>query len=196
MRRLLSSGDGERRRLARDLHDRLQSRLVMLGIAASAASVAEEGSLAAVRRGIEDAVTELRDLVQGVMPALLLERGIVAAVEDLVERTPLPVLLTTEPGADDGLPPAVESTVYHVVVEAVTNAVKHARATKVVVDVARVGDRLRVEVADDGVGGAAVRGGAGLRGIADRAGALGGTAVLDSPERRGTRLILEVPCGS
>ncbi|WP_166660060.1 sensor histidine kinase [Actinomycetospora succinea] len=194
--RLLSSGDSERRRLARDLHDRLQSRLVMLGIAASAASVAEEGSLAAVRRGIEDAVTELRDLVQGVMPALLLERGLVAAVEDLAERSPLPVLLTTEPGADDALPPAVESTVYHVVVEAVTNAVKHARATKILVEVVRDGDRLRVEVADDGVGGAAVGAGAGLRGVADRAGALGGTAVLDSPDDQGTRLVLEVPCGS
>lgn len=130
------------------------------------------------------------------LPALLIERGLVAAVEDLAERSPLPVVLSTEEGADDALPPAVESTVYHVVVEAVTNAVKHARATKIEIDVVRVGDQLRVEVADDGTGGARVGGGAGLRGIADRAGALGGTAVLDSAEGRGTRLVLEVPCGS
>jgi len=197
--RLLSSGDSERRRLARDLHDRLQGRLVLLAITASDASVASvgaQGSLAAVRRGLEDAVTELRDVVQGVLPALLIERGLLAAVEDLAERSPLPVVLSTEHGADDGLPPAVESTVYHVVVEAVTNAVKHAGATKIEVDVVRVGDRLRVEVADDGIGGARVGGGAGLRGIADRAGALGGTAVLHSAEGRGTRLVLEVPCGS
>ncbi|MDL5158319.1 sensor histidine kinase [Actinomycetospora termitidis] len=193
--RLLSSGDSERRRLARDLHDRLQSRLVLLAITASDAAIAEEGSLAAVRRGIEDAVTELRELVQGVMPALLLERGLVAAVEDLARRSPLPVLLVTGPGVDQDLPPAVESTVYHLVVEAVTNAVKHARATKVDVDLARVGGRLRVTVADDGIGGAAVGRGAGLRGIADRAGALGGTVVLDSPDGRGTRLVLEAPSG-
>ena len=84
-----------------------------------------------------------------------------------------------------GCPPAVESTAYHVVAEAVTNAVKHAQATKIEVDVVRVGDRLRVEVADDGIGGARVGGGAGLRGIADRVGALGGTAVLDSADRPG-----------
>jgi signal transduction histidine kinase len=194
--RLLASGEDERRRLARDLHDRLQSRLVLLAITASHASVAEEGSLAAVRRGIEDAVTELRDLVQGVMPALLLERGLVAAVEDLAARSPLPVVLTCGPGTEDALPPAVESTAYHVVVEAVTNAVKHAGATKVEIDVVRVAERLRVEVADDGVGGARVGAGSGLRGIADRVGALGGSAVLDGVEGRGTRLVLEVPCGS
>ncbi|MDD7936414.1 ATP-binding protein [Actinomycetospora straminea] len=194
--RLVASGDRERRRLARDLHDRLQSRLVLLAVAASDASVADEGSLAAVRRGIEDAVTELRDLVHDVLPALLIEQGLVAAVEDLAERSPLPLVLTAEAGADEDLLPAAESTAYHVVVEAVTNAVKHAGATKVAVDIARVGGRLRVEVADDGVGGARVGAGAGLRGVADRAGAVGGGIVLDSAEGRGTRLVLEVPCGS
>ncbi|MEJ2867802.1 serine hydrolase [Actinomycetospora sp. OC33-EN08] len=194
--RLLHSGDRERRRLAGDLHDRLQSRLVLLAINASDASVAEAGSLAVVRQGIEEAITELRHLVQGVLPALLIERGLLAAVEDLAERSPLPVVLAADPQADEALPPEVESTVYHVVVEAVTNAVKHARATKVSVDVVRLGDRLRVEIADDGVGGAQVGGGAGLRGIADRAGALGGSVTLDSVEGRGTGLVLEVPCGS
>jgi signal transduction histidine kinase len=194
--RLLASDDTERRRLARDLHDRLQSRLVLLAISASQASVAEEGSLAAVRRGIEDVITELRDLVQGVLPALLIERGLVAAVEDLAERSPVPFVLSTEPGADHPLPPAVESTVYHVVVEALTNAVKHAGATKVSVDITRAGGRLRVEFADDGAGGARVGAGEGLRGIVDRAGALGGTVTVDSPPDRGTRLVLEVPCGS
>ena len=88
------------------------------------------------------------------------------------------------------------SSVHHVVVEAVTNAVKHARATKVAVEVARVADRLRVEIDDDGVGGARIGGGAGLRGIADRVGALDGTLLLDSPPGRGTRLVLELPCAS
>ncbi|MHC1561273.1 sensor histidine kinase [Actinomycetospora sp. C-140] len=197
--RLLAAEDGERRRLARDLHDRLQSRLVMLAVTASGAAVASvgvEGSLAAVRRGVDDVITELRDLVQGVLPALLIERGLVAAVEDLAERSPLPLVLTTAPGADDALPPAVESTAYHVVVEAVTNAVKHAQATSVGVEVLRRDDRLRVAVLDDGTGGAVVGAGAGLRGIADRAGALGGTVVLDSVPGRGTRLVVEVPCGS
>ncbi|WP_433802226.1 ATP-binding protein [Actinomycetospora sp. CA-084318] len=194
--RLLVAGDEERRRLARDLHDRLQSRLVLLAITASAASVDEAGSLAAVRRGIEEAVTELRHLVQGVLPTLLIERGLVAAIEELADRSPLPLLLSAEEGADDGLPPTVESSVYHVVVEAVTNAVKHARATKVAVGVGRVGDRLRVEIDDDGVGGARVGGGAGLRGAGDRVGALGGSMLVESPEGRGTRLVVEVPCGS
>ncbi|MCD2190511.1 sensor histidine kinase [Actinomycetospora soli] len=194
--RLLAAGDGERRRLARDLHDRLQSRLVLLAITASEASVDEAGSLEAVRRGIEEVVTELRHLVQGVLPTLLIERGLVAAIEELADRSPLPLLLSAEEGADDDLPPAIESSVHHVVVEAVTNAVKHARATKVAVEVARVADRLRVEIDDDGVGGARIGGGAGLRGIADRVGALDGTLLLDSPPGRGTRLVLEVPCGS
>jgi signal transduction histidine kinase len=129
-----------------------------------------------------------------VLPALLIERGLVAAVEDLAERSPIPLVLTTEPAADDALPPAVESTVYHVVAEALTNAVKHAHATKVAVDVARAAGRLRVEIADDGVGGADAGRGTGLRGLEDRVSAVRGTIRVDSPPGGGTLIVAELPC--
>lgn len=188
--RIVEAGDAERRRIARDLHDGLQSRLVLLAVKAG---VMGDGATE-LRTGIETAIDELRALVHGVVPAELTERGLAAAVEGLADRMPISVELRVE-GLADRLPPAVESTGYFVVSEALVNAVKHARAGELAVTLLRAdGDRLRIEVRDDGVGGAGA--GNGTRSMADRVEALGGWLRIDSTAGRGTRVEVEIPCGS
>jgi signal transduction histidine kinase len=199
--RIVEAADRERKRIARDLHDGLQAQLVMLAMKADrivsdpdAPSVAHDA--AEVRAGLEAASESLRGLVQGVMPALLIERGLYAATEDLIDRMPLPTRLEL-PSADDALPEPVVSTGYFVVAEALTNAVKHSKARELAVHLARSAGALRIEVRDDGVGGAQVgAGGSGLRGIADRLDVLGGRLVISSPPGGGTALLAEVPCES
>ena len=186
--RLLEAGDRERRRLAQDLHDRLQGRLVLLAITADGPDGRD-----ALRRGIDEAIDELRRIVQGVMPALLLERGLTAAVRDLAARSPLPVDVEIDAEVGRDLPASVESTAY--LAEAVTNAVKHASAARLAIGLERCGPTLRVRVADDGVGGA-VPSGTGLQGTIDRVTALEGSVRLDSPPGHGTRLVVELPCVS
>jgi signal transduction histidine kinase len=201
--RIVEAGDRERRRLARDLHDGLQGRLVTLSItagrlAADPSAGAVSAEVTQLRKGLDTAADELRALVQGLMPALLVERGLYAATEDLVDRMPLPTRLSL-PGAQaaTALPEAVESTGYFVVAEALTNAIKHSRARELAVTLARDNGRLRIEVADDGVGGASVAGvGSGLRGIADRLDVVGGLLRIESLPGEGTRLLAEVPCAS
>ena len=192
--RLVEAGDRERRRLARDLHDRLQSRLVLLALRAGTARP-EEADLEAFRRDVDEVAAEVRLIVAGVMPAMLLERGLVAAVQDMLARTPLRTGLSRDDDDDPGrLPPSVEGTAYHVVAEAITNTVKHASAGSLEVGLHRRGGLLRVSVRDDGVGGAAAGGGTGLGGLTDRVEALGGRLVVDSPAGRGTLLTAELPC--
>jgi signal transduction histidine kinase len=186
--RLVEAADRERRRIARDLHDGVQLRLVLLALEAD--RIPRAGHL---RRGIDDAATELRALVHAVMPAALVERGLAAATEDLVDRVPLPTRLHL--AVDDGtLPTAVETTAYFVVAEGLTNALKHSGATRLGVRVTRSAAAVRVEVTDDGRGGAGA--GGGLHGLADRVGAVGGTLTVDSPPGEGTRLLAELPCES
>jgi signal transduction histidine kinase len=196
--RLVEAGDRERRRLAQDLHDRLQGRLTLLALRVGSASPGDD--LTEIRCDLDQSITELRWLVQGVMPDPLVERGLVAAVEDLADRLPIRTVLDldgsaleTSPGR---LPASVEGTAYHVIAEALTNAVKHAEATRVTVAIRRESQRLSIMVADDGVGGAKPTAGLGLRGMVDRVQALGGTLVVDSPPGAGTRVLGEVPCGS
>jgi signal transduction histidine kinase len=199
--RIVEAADRERRRIARDLHDGLQAQLVTLAMKADriasdpdAPSVGHDA--AEVRAGLETASESLRGLVQGVMPALLIERGLYAATEELIDRMPLPTRLEL-PSADDALPDPVISTGYFVVAEALTNAVKHSKARELAVHLARSAGALRIEVRDDGVGGAHVGGcGSGLRGIADRLDVLGGRLVINSPPGGGTALLAEVPCES
>jgi signal transduction histidine kinase len=200
--RIVEATDGERRRIARDLHDGLQARLVLLAMCAHgvrtdpAASPAVRAQALELESGLQDANTELRELVQGVMPAALTERGLFAAVEDLVDRVPIPIDLELE--LDQGeasLPAVVESTGYFVTSEAVANAVKHSRARELTLRLAQRGGRLRIEVGDDGVGGARVCEGAGMRGMADRVDAVGGRLAVDSPPGAGTRLVAELPWG-
>jgi signal transduction histidine kinase len=197
--RLVDAADAERRRIAQDLHDSLQMQLVLLALEAQQLANAEGTAPAAaerataLRKGIDAAAAELRQIVHAVMPAALVERGLAAAVEDLADRLPIPTTVDLEPGP---LPHAVESTAYFVVSEALANAVKHSGAHSIAVRIARDGSLLRVAVADDGTGGAAANGGAGLRGIADRVDVLGGRMTIDSRPREGTRIHVEVPCES
>lgn len=188
--RIVEAADGERRRIARDLHDGLQAQLVLLAMEAD--RLGDEAD--ALRGGLRTAIGELRELAQGVMPAVLTERGLGEAVEELAARLPLAVRCDVEP-LDPRPPAAVESTAYFVVSEALANTLKHADAGAVRVAVAARGDALVVEVSDDGAGGARPGGGTGLRGIADRVEALGGRLAVDSAPGRGTRVHAELPCG-
>ena len=190
--RTVEASDAERRRIARDLHDGLQGRLVLLAIQADAAR--SDPALADdLGEGLQTAITELRDLVQGVMPAMLTERGLCAAVEELTVRCPIPVVLDLD-RARGTLPGAVESTGYFIVAEALANTIKHAQASTVDLRMVRAAGELRVEITDDGVGGAQANGGAGLRGMADRVDALDGRLVVSSPRGGGTFILAELPC--
>ena len=198
--RIVEASDVERRRIARDLHDGLQGRLILLGIRARRLTDRlpdgdEHTEAEAVRAGLEVAIDELRDLVHGVMPALLIERGLHAATEELVDRMPIP----TEFAAAEAigpLPATVESTAFFVVAEGLANALKHSGAERMAVRLDMIGDDLLIEVSDDGIGGASVANGRGLRGIEDRVDVLGGRLRVDSPPGGGTRMSVEVPCGS
>jgi len=185
--RIAAAADDERRRIARDLHDGLQARLVFLAVQARTTD-----DPLTLQAGIQAAIDELRALVEGVMPAPLTERGLPAALEDLRDRLPTPIALRVT-GLDRRMRPDVETAAYFVVSEAVVNAVKHAGSATVAVSLERTDDRLRLEVADDGSGGA--RGGGGMRGMADRVHALGGELAVDSTTG-GTRVRAVIPCGS
>jgi signal transduction histidine kinase len=196
--RLVEAGDAERRRLERDLHDGAQSRLVALALLLRTARrrVTDDEQLAGLLDNAQDelrtSLAELRELARGIHPAVLTERGLEPALHSLVARAPVPV---TVEACDDRLPAPVESAAYFVVSEALANVAKYARASHASVTVARRNGDLTVEVADDGVGGADVARGSGLRGLEDRLAALDGTLSLDSPAGCGTRLRAKIPCG-
>jgi signal transduction histidine kinase len=198
--RLAQAADRERRRIAQDLHDGLQTRLVLLAAQADRAR-ADLGAAIVIREqiadlyaGLQEAIVELRAFVDGVMPATLTERGLRTAVEQLVDWVPIPVALSLDACAVR-LPPAVESTGYFVISEALTNAIKHSGGSELAVSVDQADDRLRIEVRDDGIGGARSGGTGGMRGIGDRVSALGGRLLVHSPPGHGTRVIAEIPCG-
>ncbi|MGC1166973.1 MAG: histidine kinase, partial [Solirubrobacterales bacterium] len=149
--RLVAATDAERRRIARDLHDGLQTRLVLLTMTAGRARE-DETAAAELGGGLEEAIVELRELVQGVVPAVLTERGLYAAAEELTDRMPIPVVLDLHPSPEP-LPTGVETAGYFVVSEALSNAVKHARAEELRLSIGRRNGHLRIEIADDGVGG-------------------------------------------
>jgi signal transduction histidine kinase len=197
--RIVEAADRERRRLGRNLHDGLQVRLVLLAMEAQLLAKSTEApstreAATALRVGIDAAAGELRDLVHAVMPAPLVERGLSAATEDLVDRVPLPVNVQLDV-VDGALAPALESTAYFVVAEALANALKHSAATALTVRVVAANGWLTVEVCDDGAGGALAGNGTGLRGLADRVDTLGGRLTVDSPRGAGTRVLAELPCG-
>lgn len=197
--RLLDAADRERRRIARDLHDGLQMQLVLLALEAQivANSLGADAGTAArvtqLRRGIDSAAADLRLLVQDVMPAALIERGFVAAAEDLADRMPIPTTLDIDMG-ELPCPAALESTAYFVLAEALTNTIKHAGASTMSVGIKRATGWLTMEMRDDGVGGASLEGGTGLRGVSDRVDVLGGQFTLDSAPGHGTRITMELPC--
>jgi signal transduction histidine kinase len=137
------------------------------------------------------ATEELRELARGIHPPVLTDRGLVAALEALAQRAPLPV--TVEANETERAPEAVEAAAYFVVSEALTNVVRHADAGQAVVRVARRDGLLCIEIEDDGAGGADVSNGSGLRGLADRVGALDGALEVDSPAGGGTTVRARLP---
>ena len=199
--RVVGAGDAERRRIAQDLHDGLQVQLVLLALrarmtAAGAPGPVEPGGASTdLGSRIDQAAADLRRFVHGVMPAVLIERGLGSATKALVDEMPIPTRLTVD-GLCDDLPGAVQYSSYLIISEALTNAVKHSGATRLSVQIGRADGHLHIDVQDDGEGGARVGPGAGLMGLTDRVTALGGRLRLDSPVGHGTRLHVEVPCAS
>jgi PAS domain S-box-containing protein len=194
--RIAAAADDERRRVARDVHDGAQQRLVhtviTLKLAQQALADDEPAAPALVGDALghaQDAVAELRELVHGILPAVLAHGGLRAGVDALASRMPIPVATDIAVGR---FPAAVEATAYFVVAEALTNVAKHARASSAAV-AARVDDRtLRLEVRDDGVGGAR-SGGSGLLGLADRLAVLRGRLAVEDAEGGGTLVAAEIP---
>jgi signal transduction histidine kinase len=195
--RIVAAADESRRRIERDLHDGAQQRLVhaviVQKLALQALSNGETNAsdlVAEALRYTEQANAELRELAHGILPAALIRGGLRAGVEALVSRVPLPVSVEV---SDERLPAGIEATAYFVVSEALTNVVKHARAASARVTAGVERGELRVEVRDDGVGGA--RGGhlTGLGGLEDRVSALDGRLVLQSPPSGGTRVSAALP---
>jgi signal transduction histidine kinase len=137
------------------------------------------------------ALEELRELARGLHPAVLSDRGLRAAVEALAARAPVPVEIADVPG--ERLPAPVEAAAYYLIAEALTNVAKYARATAVRIRVTAREDSVAVEVSDDGVGGADAAAGSGLRGLADRVEALGGSLEVVSPAGAGTSLRAGIP---
>ncbi|MCK9795376.1 histidine kinase [Isoptericola sp. 4D.3] len=200
----VAAADAERRRIERDLHDGAQQRLVALGVELGVARRLAERDPAASAAALEHAhgeikatLAELRDLVRGIHPAVLSDRGLDAALSALAARSPVPVRV--EASSDlSRAGSAAQAAAYFVVAEALTNVAKHAdaRSVQVRADVTDDGARLRVVVADDGRGGAEPSPGSGLAGLRGRVAALDGVFELDSPPGAGTRLTVEVPCAS
>jgi len=194
--RIARAGYEERRRIERDLHDGAQQRLVTLGIVLRRLQRKLPGGLAPTFDSAVDEITatigDLRTIAAGVRPPRL-DEGLSAALEDLARGATVPVEVEA---SGDRAPPEVEAVAYFVACEAVTNAVKHASPSRVRVMAARDEAVLRLIVADDGVGGASAVAGRGLAGLADRVAASGGTWALESPSGLGTRIAVELPCGS
>jgi signal transduction histidine kinase len=195
---VVDAADAERRRLERDLHDGTQQRLVSLainlGIARAQASTAEAASeaIAEAHEEAKAALAELRDLIRGLHPAVLEDRGLDAALSGVAARMPLPVRLTVDLPRR---PPAViEAVAYFVVSEGLANIAKHAQASQAEVFVQRTRDRLHIIISDDGAGGADPARGTGLAGLARRAASVDGTLEITSPPGGPTLLTVDLPC--
>ncbi|WP_037569176.1 sensor histidine kinase [Phaeacidiphilus oryzae] len=196
---LIEAVDAERRRIERDLHDGTQQRLVSLAVNLGLALATrpdlpddDREVIAKAHLEAKEAIAELNDLVRGLHPAVLEDRGLDAALSGLAARTPLPVRLRVD--LEGRVAPHVESVAYFVVSEALTNATKHARAMRAEVMVRQVGEVLRVRVTDDGLGGADATAGTGLTGLARRVGSLDGAFHVSSPVGGPTTLTAELPC--
>jgi signal transduction histidine kinase len=196
--RVVAASDETRRRLERDLHDGIQQGLLTLILQAAAAgelgddqAAQMRAELVELRTGLVAALDELRETARGIHPAILSEAGLRAALGSLARRCPVPVVLDFR--ADGRLPEPVEVAAYYVVSEALTNAVKHARASQIEVTVTAGEGLVHVRVRDDGRGGANPTGGSGLVGLADRVEALGGRLSTHSPPGVGTTLHVLLP---
>ncbi len=191
-----AAADDARRRIERDLHDGVQSRLISLGLSLSLAKddMTDPTSrilLDETVTGLQDAVVALRDLAHGNLSVSLADRGLAAAVGDLVANMPIPIDVTI---SDVDMDPAVEATAYFVIAEAVANALKHASARSVAISVLPASGAVAVRVSDDGMGGADVRLGSGLRGLTERVHAVGGRLIVSEAVPTGTVLEAVLPC--
>ncbi|MFD5269893.1 sensor histidine kinase [Streptomyces sp. NPDC058335] len=189
----------ELRRIERDLHDGAQARLVAMGMDLGTVEMLVDKDpeqakqlLAQARRSSADALAELRDLVRGIHPPVLAERGLGDAVRALALRLPTPSEVTVElPGRTDA---PVESAAYFAVSEVLTNAVKHSGADRVWVDLHHADGHLRISVTDNGKGGAAIGAGSGLAGVERRLGTFDGVLAVSSPAGGPTMVTMEIPC--
>jgi signal transduction histidine kinase len=192
--RVVAAGDEIRRRIERDLHDGAQQRLVTLALKMRSSEIQIPPELADLFRevasGLVEILSDIRELSRGIHPAALSRAGLASALRTLGNRAPLPVEVAVQLS---GRPPQqIETAVYYVVSEALTNVAKHAQASHATVDVGDAAGVLRVAVSDDGIGGADFSQGSGLLGIRDRVDALGGTMTVISLAS-GTTLVIELP---
>jgi signal transduction histidine kinase len=196
--RVVAAADETRRRIERDLHDGIQQRLVSVGlelrmaqseVAAVAPALGQE--LSRVVEELKGAIDDLREVSQGIHPAVLSEGGLGPALRTLARRSAVPVEL--EFGAEERLPEPVEVAAYYVISEALTNTAKHAHASYARVAVQQRDSVLWLSVGDDGVGGAEPARGSGLIGLRDRVEALGGSIQVTSPAGEGTMIAVELP---
>ncbi|AHI00867.1 hypothetical protein KALB_7509 [Kutzneria albida DSM 43870] len=197
----MDAAEAERRRIERNLHDGAQQQLValamMLGRARRKFDTDPEGTRALLdeaHRNAKEAIVELRELTRGLVPPVLTDRGLDAALSALAARSQIPVAVEYDVPARAGR--TVESIAYFMISESLANTAKHAHASRACVLVRRTGGVLRVEVRDDGVGGATATPGSGLAGLADRAAGVDGTLAVYSPEGGPTTIIMELPCES
>ena len=193
--RIVAAAEEARTRLERDLHDGAQQQLVLASLTltravSQAAGTPAEPLVREAAERVREALAELRELARGIHPATLTERGLKPALEALAARSPVPVELRVP---EQRFAPGVEAALYFTAAEALTNVAKYARATRATVSVEQRDRVLVAEIADDGVGGADPRAGSGLRGLADRLAAAGGTLETHSPCGGGTRLRAHVP---
>ena len=197
----VESADARLRRIERDLHDGAQHRLAYIAMELGRARAklpddpqAVDALLADAHDESKRAMRELRDLVRGIHPSVLSDRGLDAALSGLAERASIPVEISS--GLNGRLPPAVETAAYYVVAETLTNAGRHSGATRAHVDVRREDGAVVLAISDDGHGGARRRPGSGLEGLAQRVEALDGTLEVDSPEGGPTTITARMPCES
>src|SRR3954469_13241104 len=197
-KRMMVAADGARRRIERDLHDGAQQALVCAlmtlrsGLRSMAGDPARAAELLQAADGhLERSLKDLRDLAHGIHPSLLAIHGLAAALGEVAARSPVPVQVVDE--LRQRLPTDIEAALYFSAAEAVTNAAKHANPTEVSVHIGRRNGVAFVQILDDGVGGASLERGSGLRGLCDRLATLGGTVLVASPPGAGTSLVAEVP---
>jgi signal transduction histidine kinase len=195
--RIVRAADEERRRLERDLHDGAQQRLVALALNLRLAKDLDDVDamhelIAEASEELSEATAELREFARGIHPAVLTDRGLESAIDALASRAPVPVEIQAIPA--ERLPPPVESTAYFVVAEALTNVARYSHASHAEVEVTRRNGSLVVEIRDDGIGGADPKRGSGLRGLADRVGAVDGRLRVTSERGAGTVVHADIPC--
>jgi signal transduction histidine kinase len=198
--RIVEAADAARRRLERDLHDGAQQHLVSLALDLQLLKARLPDAEATTVIGefadkLTLALAELRELARGIHPAVLTDRGLGPAIEGLAHRASVPVDWHVDVG-EQRLAPPIEAAAYFVVSEALTNVARYAQASAARVEIRRERDDIVVDVHDDGVGGADIGGGTGLRGLADRIAALDGALRVDSPRGGGTHIEARIPCAA